>query len=73
MDGLMWQTLAGGVIALLLSVIAYFLKLLMQDFRLMGTEMARLKESVIRLELEQAVVKALLEKYRIQFKNVRIQ
>ncbi|MBN7813442.1 hypothetical protein J0A68_20975 [Algoriphagus sp. H41] len=67
----MWQTLTGGVIALLLSVIAYFLKLLIQDFKLMGTELARLKESVVRLEAEQALIKSLLEKYRIQLKNMR--
>ncbi|MBN7813101.1 hypothetical protein J0A68_19255 [Algoriphagus sp. H41] len=65
------MSLGGGVIALLLSVIAYFLKLLMQDFRLMGTELARLKESVVRLEAEQALIKSLLEKYRMQFKNMR--
>ena len=61
------------MVSLLLSVIAYFLKLLIQDFRLMGTEISRLKESIIRLQTEQALIKSLLEKYRIQFKNMRSQ
>ena len=38
----MVQAIVGGVFGLLLSVIAYFLKLLIQDFRLMGTEISRL-------------------------------
>lgn len=73
MDGLMFQAIVGGVFGLLLSVIAYFLKLLIQDFRLMGTEISRLKESIIRLQAEQTLIKSLLEKYRIQFKNMRSQ
>ena len=73
MDGLMFQAIVGGVFGLLLSVIAYFLKLLIQDFRLMGTEISRLKESIIRLQAEQTLIKSLLEKYRYQFKNMRSQ
>lgn len=73
MDGLMVQAIVGGVFGLLLSVIAYFLKLLIQDFRLMGTEISRLKESIIRLQAEQTLIKSLLEKYRYQFKNMRSQ
>lgn len=62
MDGLMWQTLAGGVIALLLSILAFFLKLLIQDIRQVGKELSKLKESVIRLESDQFLIKSLLEK-----------
>ncbi|TXE10207.1 hypothetical protein [Algoriphagus aquimarinus] len=55
-------SLAGGVIALLLSVIAYFLKLLIQDSRQMNTELSRMKESFIRLEAEQILMKAILQR-----------
>ena len=61
------------MVSLLLSVIAYFLKLLIEDFRRMSTELSRLKESVIRLESEQVVIKSLLEKYRGQLKSRRNQ
>ncbi|REG77524.1 hypothetical protein [Algoriphagus antarcticus] len=55
-------SLAGGIIMLLLSVIAYFLKLLIQDSRQMNIEISRLKESVIRLEAEQVLMKSILQK-----------
>ncbi|MEB2782667.1 hypothetical protein U3A58_19925 [Algoriphagus sp. C2-6-M1] len=64
MDGLMFQAVTGGVIALLLSVIAYFLKLLIQDLRQMGTDLTRLKESVVRLEAEQGLMKTILQRTR---------
>lgn len=70
MDGLMWQTLAGGVIALLLSILAFFLKLLIQDIRQVGKELSKLKESVIRLESDQFLIKSLLEK-RIFLKTIK--
>lgn len=57
----MFQSVTGGVIALLLSVIAYFLKLLIEDSRQMNTEISRLKESIIRLEAEQLLMKSLLQ------------
>ncbi|WP_339707677.1 hypothetical protein [Algoriphagus aquimarinus] len=55
-------SLAGGTIVLLLSVIAYFLKLLIQDSRQMNTELSRMKESFIRLEAEQILMKAILQR-----------
>ncbi|WP_241265065.1 hypothetical protein [Algoriphagus aestuariicola] len=58
----MFQAVTGGVIALLLSTIAYFLKLLVQDLRQMGKELGKLKEVVVRLQTEQALVKSLLQK-----------
>jgi hypothetical protein len=62
MDGLMMQAVVGGVLGLLLSTIAYFLKLLIQDLKQMGKEMGKLKEVVIRLQSEQALIKSLLQK-----------
>ena len=64
MDGLMFQAVTGGVIALLLSVIAYFLKLLIQDFRQLNSELSKLKELFIRLEAEQLVLKTMLQRTR---------
>ncbi|SDA90889.1 hypothetical protein SAMN03080617_03348 [Algoriphagus alkaliphilus] len=61
MDGLMVQAVGGGVIALLLSTIAFFLKLLIQDVRQMGKELGKLKEVTIRLQSEQALIKTLLQ------------
>lgn len=58
----MVQAVGGGVIALLLSTIAYFLKLLIQDLKQMGKEMGKLKEAVVRLQSEQALIKSLLQK-----------
>ncbi|WP_175499718.1 hypothetical protein [Algoriphagus aquimarinus] len=58
----MFQSVTGGVIALLLTVIAYFLKLLIQDSRQMNTELSRMKESFIRLEAEQILMKAILQR-----------
>ncbi|WP_092824088.1 hypothetical protein [Algoriphagus faecimaris] len=63
MDGLMWQAISGGVIALLLSIIAFFLKLLVQDIKSMSTEISKLKEAVVRMETELAMVKSMLLKY----------
>ena len=51
----------GGVFALLLSTIAYLLKLLIEDFKQMGKEFGKLKELVIRLQSEQVLVKKLLQ------------
>ena len=64
MDGLMFQAVTGGVIALLLSVIAYFLNLLIQDFRQLNSELSKLKELFIRLEAEQLVIKTMLQRTR---------
>jgi len=66
----MFQAVSGGAILLLLSIIAYFLKLLIEDFRQMSTELSRLKESIIRLESEQVLIKSLLEKSRIPLKKM---
>ena len=60
----MFQAVTGGVIALLLSVIAYFLKLLIQDFRQLNLELSKLKELFIRLEAEQLVLKTMLQRTR---------
>jgi hypothetical protein len=62
MDGLMFQAVVGGVFGLLLSIIAYFLKLLIEDFRQMNKEMGKLKEGVVRVQTEQALIKSLLQK-----------
>ncbi|WPR77489.1 hypothetical protein [Algoriphagus sp. NG3] len=64
MDGLMFQAVTGGVIALLLSVIAYFLNLLIQDFRQLNKELSKLKELFIRLEAEQTLMKVMLQRTR---------
>ncbi|OOG69936.1 hypothetical protein [Algoriphagus sp. A40] len=61
MDGLMVQAIVGGVFGLLLSIIAYFLKLLIQDFRQMSKELGKMKEVMVRLQSEQALIKALLQ------------
>ena len=44
MDGLRFKAVTGGFNALLLSVIAYFLNLLIQDFRKLNKELSKLKE-----------------------------
>ena len=61
MDGLTIWAVVGGVLALLLSTIAYFLKLLIEDLKQMGKEFGKLKEAVIRLQSEQVLVKKLLQ------------
>ncbi len=60
----MFQAVTGGVIALLLSVIAYFLNLLIQDFRQLNNELSKLKELFIRLEAEQTLMKIMLQRTR---------
>lgn len=50
--------------SLLLSVIAFFLKLLIQDFRQLKNQLQVLRESVIRIEQEQSWIKTLLESSR---------
>lgn len=54
----------GAIGSLLLSVIAFFLKLLIQDFRQLKNQLQVLRESVIRIEQEQSWIKALLESSR---------
>ncbi|WP_236033043.1 hypothetical protein [Algoriphagus pacificus] len=54
----------GGVIALLLTVIAYFLNLLIQDFRQLNKELSKLKELFIRLEAEQILLKSMVQHTR---------
>jgi hypothetical protein len=61
MDGLTIWAVGGGVIALLLSTIAYFLKLLVEDLRQMGKELGKLKEVAVRLQTEQTLIKSLLQ------------
>ncbi|MEB2778498.1 hypothetical protein SYJ56_24530 [Algoriphagus sp. D3-2-R+10] len=55
---------AGAVTVMLLSVIAYFLKLLIEDTRQLSTELAKLKELFIRLEAEQALIKTVMQRTR---------
>tara|TARA_R110002020_G_scaffold435805_1_gene646038 strand:- start:700 stop:924 length:225 start_codon:yes stop_codon:yes gene_type:complete len=62
----MFQAVTGGVIALLLSVIAYFLKLLIQDFRQLNRELSKLKELFIRLEAEQKLMMTMIQRTRSQ-------
>ena len=57
-------SLAGGIVMMLLSVIAYFLKLLIQDTRQLSRELAKLKELFSRLEAEQVLMKAMLQRTR---------
>ena len=49
---------------LLLSVIAYFLKLLIEDTRQLKGELAKLKELFIRLEIEQDFLKNMMQRTR---------
>lgn len=49
---------------MLLSVIAYFLKLLIEDTRQLRDELAKLKELFYRLEAEQAVIKNVMQRTR---------
>ena len=62
MDGLMFQAVTGGVIALLLSIISYFLKLLIQDFRQMRIEHFQLKEAFSKIETEQLMIRSMLNR-----------
>ncbi|RAI93826.1 hypothetical protein [Algoriphagus yeomjeoni] len=57
-------SLAGVVTMMLLSVIAYFLKLLIEDTRQLSTELAKLKELFYRLEAEQALIKNVMQHTR---------
>ncbi|SFU02000.1 hypothetical protein SAMN04489724_3354 [Algoriphagus locisalis] len=57
-------SLAGVVTMMLLSVIAYFLKLLIEDTRQLRDELAKLKELFIRLEAEQALMKTVMQRSR---------
>ena len=57
-------SLAGAVTMLLLSVIAYFLKLLIEDTRQLKGELAKLKELFIRLEIEQDFLKNMMQRTR---------
>ena len=52
----------GAILSLLLSVIAYFLKLLIQDFRQIRDQFQVLKEAVVRLESQQEWVRSFLGK-----------
>lgn len=69
----MVQAVGGGVIALLLSIIAFFLKLLIQDIRQMSKELGKLKEVTVRLQSEQALIKSLLQKPTTGPKSRKIQ
>ncbi|WP_339865337.1 hypothetical protein [uncultured Algoriphagus sp.] len=57
-------SLAGVVTMMLLSIIAYFLKLLIQDTRQLRDELAKLKELFYRLEAEQALIKEVMQPAR---------
>ncbi|WP_339865785.1 hypothetical protein [uncultured Algoriphagus sp.] len=57
-------SLAGVVTMMLLSVIAYFLKLLIEDTRQLRDELAKLKELFYRLEAEQALIKTVMQRTR---------
>lgn len=71
MDGLMIHAVLGGVLGLLLSIIAYFLKLLIEDFRQMSKELGKLKEVVVRVQTEQALIKSLLQNADLAKKSRR--
>ncbi|WP_373521223.1 hypothetical protein [Aquiflexum sp.] len=53
MDGLGFPEAIGGVVSLLLSIIAYLLQLLVQDFRQMQKEQASLRELFVLLKADQ--------------------
>ncbi|TDQ19561.1 hypothetical protein DFQ04_1384 [Algoriphagus boseongensis] len=53
----------GAVLSLLLSVIAFFLKLLIQDYRQIRDQFLVLKEAVIRLESKWQGLKSRLGKF----------
>lgn len=57
-------SLAGVVTMMLLSIIAYFLKLLIEDTRQLRDELAKLKELFYRLEAEQALIKSVMQPAR---------
>ncbi|MBC6365748.1 hypothetical protein [Algoriphagus sp. AK58] len=59
-DSLVLLGWLGALVSLLLSVIAYFLKLLIQDFRQLRDQVLVFRESLIRLEHEQSRIKSLL-------------
>lgn len=61
-DTLVFLGWVGAVLSLLLSVIAYFLKLLIQDFRQIRDQFLVLKEAVIRLESQQEWVRLAMVK-----------
>lgn len=69
----MLQAVVGGVLGLLLSTIAFFLKLLIQDLREMGKELGKLKEVAVRLQSEQALIKSLLQKADLASKSRKIR
>lgn len=69
----MLQAVVGGVLGLLLSTIAFFLKLLIQDLREMGKELGKLKEVAVRLQSEQALIKTLLQKANMASKRRSIR
>lgn len=69
----MVQAVGGGVLALLLSIIAFFLKLLIQDLKQMGKELGKLKEVVVRLQSEQALIKSLLQNSHKGIKSKKTQ
>jgi|GEM_PF-4550799 len=65
-------SLAGVVTMMLLSVIAYFLKLLIDDTRQLSLELAKLKELFYRLEAEQALLKAVMQRVRLFASHLEI-
>ncbi|HSF53391.1 MAG TPA: hypothetical protein VLA71_06545 [Algoriphagus sp.] len=65
----MVQSITRGVIALLLFVTSYFLKLLIQDIKQMSKELGKWKEVMVRLQSEQAMFKTLLGKHDTGPKN----
>lgn len=69
----MLQAVVGGVLGLLLSTIAFFLKLLIQDLREMGKELGKLKEVAVRLQSEHALIKTLLQKANMASKRRSIR
>ncbi|SIT17515.1 hypothetical protein [Belliella pelovolcani] len=66
MDGIVYQAIIGGVVSLLLSIIAYFLHLLIQDIRYMKLEQHKLGHLCIKLRSEQEFIRKWLKKVIIK-------
>ncbi len=58
--------MVGGIISLLLSVLAYFLHLLILDFRKMREEQRELRDLCVYLKAEQRIIKEWLRPERVR-------
>lgn len=61
MDGLNFLDMMGSFISILLSVIAYLLRTLLQDIKLLKMEQIELRELCMWLKAKQSIISKLLE------------